>query len=153
MGATFAHLAHKAGKRCLVVEKRDHTGGNVYCREVEGILDGRAPSNLEEQAMTLVGRDIYGTLIKGYTEKQWGRACTELPAFIIRRLPRSKMLSLPVDLPNTATMTWHPQSNVLCNCGRAKNSNKIWLFTQITLTLHPHLRNSADEWLLFDKQV
>ena len=74
MGATFARLAHKAGKRCLVVEKRDHTGGNVYCREVEGILDGRAPSNLEEQAMTLVGRDIYGTLIKGYTEKQWGRA-------------------------------------------------------------------------------
>lgn len=165
MGATFAHLAHKAGKRCLVVEKRDHTGGNVYCREVEGIhvhqygahilhtsnpevwqfvnnivecnrytncpvanyqgrlynlpfnmntfyqmwgvvtpqqaqakiaeqceearrmLDGRVPSNLEEQAMTLVGRDIYETLIKGYTEKQWGRACTELPAFIIRRLP------------------------------------------------------------------
>ena len=74
MGATFAHLAHKAGKRCLVVEKSDHTGGNVYCREVEGILDGRAPSNLEEQAMTLVGRDIYETWIKGYTEKQWG-AC------------------------------------------------------------------------------
>ena len=66
MGAMFARLAHKAGKRCLVVEKRDHTGGNVYCREVEGILDGRAPSNLEEQAMTLVGRDIYETLIKGY---------------------------------------------------------------------------------------
>lgn len=165
MGATFAHLAHKAGKRCLVVERRNHTGGNVYCREVEGIhvhqygahilhtsnkevwdfvnriapcnrytncpvanykgklynlpfnmntfyqmwgvttpaeadakieeqcaearrlLNGREPANLEEQAMTLVGKDIYECLIKGYTEKQWGRSCTELPAFIIKRLP------------------------------------------------------------------
>jgi UDP-galactopyranose mutase len=50
-------------------------------------LSGRAPANLEEQALTLVGRDIYERLIKGYTEKQWGRSCTELPAFIIRRLP------------------------------------------------------------------
>lgn len=50
-------------------------------------LNGREPQNLEEQALTLVGKDIYERLIKGYTEKQWGRACTELPAFIIRRLP------------------------------------------------------------------
>jgi len=165
MGATFAHLAKKAGKRCLVVERRSHTGGNIHCQEVEGInvhqygahilhtsnqvvwqfvndivpfnrytncpvanykgrlynlpfnmntfyqmwgvvtpaeaeakieeqrkdalaqLGGREPQNLEEQALTLVGRDIYERLIKGYTEKQWGRPCTELPAFIIKRLP------------------------------------------------------------------
>ena len=165
MGATFAHLATKAGKRCLVVERRQHTGGNIHCEQVEGInvhqygahilhtsnqrvwdfvnqiapcnrytnspvasyegrlynlpfnmntfyqmwgvttpreaqakieeqraeavaqLGGREPQNLEEQALTLVGRDIYQRLIKGYTEKQWGRACTELPAFIIKRLP------------------------------------------------------------------
>ena len=165
MGATFAHLATKAGRKCLVVERRSHTGGNVHCQLVEGInvhqygahilhtgnkkvwdfvnaiapcnrytncpvanykgklynlpfnmntfyqmwgvvtpaeaeakiaeqraealerLDGREPQNLEEQAMVLVGRDIYERLIKGYTEKQWGRTCTELPAFIIKRLP------------------------------------------------------------------
>mgnify|MGYP002622691152 FL=1 len=50
-------------------------------------LNGREPANLEEQALTLVGKDIYEKLIKGYTEKQWGRSCTDLPAFIIRRLP------------------------------------------------------------------
>ena len=165
MGATFAYLATKAGRRCLVVERREHTGGNIHCQEVEGInvhqygahilhtanqavwdfvnrlapcnrytncpvanyqgrlynlpfnmntfyqmwgvltpeeaqkkideqrqdalaqLGGREPQNLEEPALTLVGRDIYERLIKGYTEKQWGRPCTELPAFIIRRLP------------------------------------------------------------------
>ena len=165
MGATFAYLAHQAGKHCLVVERRAHTGGNVYCQEVAGIqvhqygahilhtnnrdvwqfvnaiaecnrytnspvasyqgklynlpfnmntfyqmwgvttpaqakekieeqrsdavrkLAGRQPSNLEEQALTLVGKDIFERLIKGYTEKQWGRSCRELPAFIIRRLP------------------------------------------------------------------
>ncbi len=167
-GATFAHLAHKAGKRCLVIDKRPHTGGNIYCEHKYGIhvhkygahifhtsdrdvwdfvtslvpfnrftnspvalYGGKlynlpfnmntfyqmwgvttpaeaaakieeqkqeavaamaaagvtTPRNLEEQALTLVGRDIYETLIKGYTEKQWGRPCTELPAFIIRRLP------------------------------------------------------------------
>lgn len=164
-GATFAHLAHKRGKRCLVIDKRSHLGGNVYCENVEGInvhkygahifhtsnkmiwqfvnsivefnrytncpianyqgklynlpfnmntfyqmwgvrtpdeakrkieeeklkvkaeLSGREPRNLEEQALLLVGRDIYERLIKGYTEKQWGRKCTELPAFIIKRLP------------------------------------------------------------------
>ena len=165
-GATFAHFAKKAGKRCLVIDKRPHLGGNLYCEDIEGIhvhkygahifhtsnkevwdfvnsivpfnrytnspvanyhgelynlpfnmntfcrmwqdvhtpleaeariaeqrkealaaLDGREPANLEEQALCLVGRDIYQRLIKEYTEKQWGRACSELPAFIIRRLP------------------------------------------------------------------
>lgn len=164
-GATFAHRATKAGKRCLVIEKREHLGGNVYCEQIEGInvhkygahifhtsnkevwdfvnsfvefnrytnspianyngrlfnlpfnlntfyqmwgvttpeaaiakleeqrreaieaLKGREPQNLEEQALTLVGKDIFETLIKEYTEKQWGRPCKELPAFIIKRLP------------------------------------------------------------------
>lgn len=163
-GATFAYSAKQAGKRCLVIDKREHKGGNVYCENVEGInvhkygahifhtsnkevwdfvnrfvpfnrytnspvanykgelynlpfnmntfnrmwgvitpqeakaiIDeqvGQAksnikgePRNLEEQALCLVGRDIYEKLIKGYTEKQWGRKCTELPAFIIKRLP------------------------------------------------------------------
>lgn len=164
-GATFAYCAHKAGKKVLVIEKRAHLGGNVYCENIEGInvhkygahifhtsnkqvwdfvneivpfnrytnspvanyqgklynlpfnmntfyqmwgvrtpeeakakieeqkaeavknLQGRDPANLEEQALMLVGRDIYEALVKGYTEKQWGRKCTELPAFIIKRLP------------------------------------------------------------------
>lgn len=167
-GATFAYRARQAGKRCLVIDKRPHLGGNVYCESVEGInvhvygahifhtsnkrvwnfvnsivefnrytnspvanykgrlynlpfnmntfyavwgvttpaeaqakldeqraeavarmqADGATePRNLEEQAQVLIGRDIYERLIKGYTEKQWGRKCTELPAFIIKRLP------------------------------------------------------------------
>lgn len=168
-GATFAYLAHKKGLRCLVIEKRSHSGGNLYCRQIEDINvhvygahifhtsdkrvwdfvnsivpfnrytncpvaqapDGKLynlpfnmntfyqmwgvktpeeaackleeqrkdavnkmktdgitePRNLEEQALSLIGRDIYEQLIKGYTEKQWGRPCNELPAFIIRRLP------------------------------------------------------------------
>lgn len=164
-GATFAYHAKQAGKRCLVIDKRAHLGGNVFCETVEGIhlhtygahifhtsnkevwdfvnrlvpfnrytncpvanykgalynlpfnmntfyqmwgvrtpeealkeinrqraaissaLNGRQPQNLEEQALFLVGKDIYEKLIRGYTEKQWGRPCTELPAFIIRRLP------------------------------------------------------------------
>ena len=164
-GTTFAHFAHRTGKRCLVIDKRPHLGGNIYCEKVEGInvhkygahifhtsnkevwdfvnsitefnrytnspianykgrlynlpfnmntfyqmwevktpteaiekieneklkikkeLRGREPQNLEEQALLLVGRDIYERLIKGYTEKQWGRRCTELPSFIIKRLP------------------------------------------------------------------
>lgn len=167
-GATFAHQAKLAGKKCLVIDKRPHLGGNVYCENVEGINvhkygahifhtsnkqvwdfvnsivefnrytnspvanykgklynlpfnmntfyqmwgvikpdEAKAiieeqkkealekmraegvlePRNLEEQALTLIGRDIYEKLIKGYTEKQWGRKCTELPAFIIKRLP------------------------------------------------------------------
>ena len=167
-GSTFAHMAAKAGKRCLVIDKRPHLGGNVYCEDMEGIhvhkygahifhtsnkevwdfvngivpfnrytnspvasykgklynlpfnmntfyqmwgvttpeaalakieeqrAEAKAamlaagvsePRNLEEQALLLAGRDIYEALVKGYTEKQWGRPCTELPAFIIRRLP------------------------------------------------------------------
>lgn len=167
-GATFAHLAAKRGKHCLVIDKRSHLGGNLYCENVEGINvhkysahifhtsnkqvwdfvnsivefnrytnspianykgklynlpfnmntfyqmwgvttpaeaiakieeqkaevtarmknDGvTIPRNLEEQAQMLIGKDIYERLIKGYTEKQWGRKCTELPAFIIKRLP------------------------------------------------------------------
>lgn len=167
-GAVFAHEATKRGKRCLVLERRQHIGGNIYCEEREGILihkygahifhtsnkrvwdyvtnlvefnrytnspvanyegalynlpfnmntfyalwgvrtpaeaeeklqQQRAqakkllselgvtePRNLEEQALSLVGEDIYRKLIKGYTEKQWGRSCSELPAFIIKRLP------------------------------------------------------------------
>ncbi len=167
-GATFAHFARKQGKRCLVIDKRQQLGGNVYCENIEGInvhkygahifhtsnkevwdfvnsivpfnrytnapvanyhgklynlpfnmntfyqmwgvtnpkdalakieeqradaianmkAEGVAePRNLEEQALALVGRDIYETLIKEYTQKQWGRKCTDLPAFIIKRLP------------------------------------------------------------------
>ena len=164
-GATFAYRATKAGKKSLVIDKRPHLGGNVYCENIEGInvhkygahifhtsnkrvwdfvnsivefnrytnspvanykgklynlpfnmntfyqmwgvttpaealakieeqkadalaaLNGREPANLEEQALTLVGKDIFEKLIKEYTEKQWGRKCTDLPAFIIKRLP------------------------------------------------------------------
>lgn len=167
-GATFAYMAHKAGKRCLVIDKRNHIGGNLYCENIEGInvhkygahifhtsnkkvwdfvnsivefnrytnspianYNGKLynlpfnmntfhqmwgvntpnealvkieeqksaitakmksegiskPRNLEEQALLLVGKDIYEKLIKGYTEKQWGRKCTDLPSFIIKRLP------------------------------------------------------------------
>lgn len=159
-GAVIAHETAKAGKTCLVLEKRAHTGGNVHCETVEDIIvhqygahifhtnnkdvwdyvnalaefnrytnspianykgeiynmpfnmntframwgvrtpaeaqaiieEQRAeitgePQNLEEQAIRLVGRDIYEKLVKGYTEKQWGRDCKDLPAFIIKRLP------------------------------------------------------------------
>lgn len=164
-GATFAYRAKQQGKKCLVIDKRSHLGGNIYCERIEGInvhkygahifhtsnkkvwdfvnsivefnrytncpvanykgklfnlpfnmntfcqmwgvttpeeaqakideqkaeavaaLNGREPQNLEEQALTLVGKDIFEKLIKEYTEKQWGRKCTDLPAFIIKRLP------------------------------------------------------------------
>jgi UDP-galactopyranose mutase len=160
-GAVFAHEAHKKGKRCLVIDRRKHAGGNCYCENIEGInvhmygahifhtnddriwqyvnsfvtfnryvnsplalykgelynlpfnmntfyqlwgvktpeeakakieeqkegLNIKEPRNLEEEALSLFGRDIYEKLIKGYTEKQWGRKASDLPAFIIRRLP------------------------------------------------------------------
>lgn len=164
-GATFAYRAKQQGKKCLVIDKRSHLGGNIYCERIEGInvhkygahifhtsnkevwdfvnsivefnrytncpvanykgklfnlpfnmntfyqmwgvttpeeaqakideqkaeavaaLNGREPQNLEEQALTLVGKDIFEKLIKEYTEKQWGRKCTDLPTFIIKRLP------------------------------------------------------------------
>ncbi|RNL49620.1 UDP-galactopyranose mutase [Pedobacter jejuensis] len=160
-GATFAHEMTKAGKKCLVIDKRDHSGGNIHCKKIEDInvhwygahifhtndktlwdyvnqfaefnrytnspianykqtfynlpfnmntfyklwgsktpseakaeiarqiehLNLDEPQNLEEQALKLVGTDIYEKLIKHYTEKQWGKKATELPAFIIKRLP------------------------------------------------------------------
>lgn len=160
-GSVFAHEANKRGKKCLIIDKRSHKGGNVYCENTEGInvhkygahifhtndkkiwdyvnqfaefnnyinspvsksrgklynlpfnmntfyqlwgvttpaevkeiIDAQVaeygtdnPQNLEEQALSLAGKDIYETLIKEYTEKQWGRKATELPAFIIKRLP------------------------------------------------------------------
>lgn len=164
-GTTFAYRAKQQGKKCLVIDKRSHLGGNIYCERIEGInvhkygahifhtsnkkvwdfvnsivefnrytncpvanykgklfnlpfnmntfyqmwgvttpeeaqakideqkaeavaaLNGREPQNLEEQALSLVGKDIFEKLIKEYTEKQWGRKCTDLPAFIIKRLP------------------------------------------------------------------
>lgn len=165
-GATFAYRAKQMGRKCLVIDKRPHLGGNVYCENIEGInvhkygahifhtsnkevwdfvnsivefnrytncpvanykgelynlpfnmntfnrmwpdvhtpaeaqarideqkaeavaaLNGREPQNLEEQALCLVGKDIFYKLIKEYTEKQWSRDCKELPAFIIKRLP------------------------------------------------------------------
>ena len=159
-GAVFARQATDSGKTCLIVERRDHIGGNIYTEEVEGVTVHRygahifhtssrevweyvnrfaefnhfintplanyegklynlpsnmhtfnqmwgvttpdeakaiiaaqrgeitgTPTNLEEQAISLVGRDIYEKLVRGYTEKQWGRSCTDLPPFIIKRLP------------------------------------------------------------------
>lgn len=160
-GAVFAHEMTSRGKKCLVIDKRDHVAGNIYSEEVEGIhvhkygahifhtsnpiiweymkqfadfnhyinspvavyrdelynlpfnmntfskmwgvrtpqeakdkiaeqiasLEIKDPKNLEEQALSLVGSDVYEKLVKGYTEKQWGRDCKELPAFIIKRLP------------------------------------------------------------------
>lgn len=159
-GSVFANIAKEHGKKCLVIDKRDHVGGNVYCEKIEGIdvhkygahifhtadeevwkyVNGFAefnnyvnspiarigdelynmpfnmntfskiwnvktpkeakekiqsqipvlnhdPANLEEQAISMVGTDIFEKLVKGYTEKQWGRSCKDLPASIIRRLP------------------------------------------------------------------
>lgn len=159
-GSTFVYEAGKRGKTCLVIDKRSHTGGNIFCENIDGInihkygahifhtsnkeiwqyinqfaefnnyvnsplanykgeiynlpfnmntfskmwnistpeeaekiiaeqrkIITHEPQNLEEQAISLVGTDIYKKLIKGYTEKQWGKSCKELPAFIIKRLP------------------------------------------------------------------
>ena len=165
-GATFAYEMKKRGKKCLIIEKRDHIAGNIYTKEVKGIQvheygahifhtsdrdiwqyvnqfaefnhyinspvaiykdelynlpfnmntfskmwNVRTPSearqkieeqkieycitepkNLEEQALSLIGKDIYERLIKGYTEKQWGRDCKDLPAFIIKRLDRKSVV-------------------------------------------------------------
>ena len=128
-GSIFAYEMNKKGKKCLVIEKREHIGGNIYTELEENINvhkygahifhtnnkdmntfyqmwgvktpeEAKAkiqeqkeeykidnPKNLEEQAISLIGKDIYEKLVKGYTEKQWGRKCRELPAFIIKRLP------------------------------------------------------------------
>jgi UDP-galactopyranose mutase len=184
-GATFAYQARQQGMRCLVIDRRHHAGGNVYCKNVDGInvhyygahifhtndksiwdfvngfadfnrytnspianykgelynlpfnmntfyklwkvttpqqaqdkireqiqsLNIAEPANLEEQALKLVGTDIYEKLIKGYTEKQWGRKAVDLPAFIIKRLPvrftfdnnyfNDKYQGIPIDGYNT----------------------------------------------------
>ena len=160
-GSIFAYEANKKGYKCLVIDKRDHIGGNIYTKEIEGInvhkygahifhtsnkevwnyinqfaefnrytnspiakykdeiynmpfnmntfnkmwgvitpdeakskieeqikeANIKEPKNLEEQAISLVGKDIYEKLVKGYTQKQWGRECKDLPSFIIKRLP------------------------------------------------------------------
>lgn len=158
-GSVFAHEANKKGKKCLIIDRRKHIAGNIYCKEIEGIqvhkygahifhtsnkkiwdyvnefaefnnyinapiaiyrnelynlpfnmntfsklwgiktpeeakekieeqrLHIQNPKNLEEQALSLAGRDIYEKLIKGYTEKQWGKECRELPTFILKRVP------------------------------------------------------------------
>ena len=161
-GSTFAYEMSKRGKKCLVIDRRNHIGGNIYCEDINGInvhkygahifhtsdkmiwnyvnefvefnnyinspvanykgelynlpfnmntftklwndvitpadalnkiniqrkeIEDKEITNLEEQAISLVGRDIYEKLIKGYTEKQWGKDCKDLPSFIIKRLP------------------------------------------------------------------
>lgn len=94
-GATFARLAREAGKACLVIAfnmNTFHRMWNVNTPEealakIEIQRYKGKITNLEEQALSLVGMDIYKKLIRGYTEKQWGRACIELPSFIIRRIP------------------------------------------------------------------
>ena len=167
-GAVFAHEMTKEGKKCLVIDKRNHIAGNIYCENVEGInvhkygahifhtsdkvvweyinqfaefnnyinspvarykdelynlpfnmntfskmfgiktpaeakakiqeeieeLGITEPKNLEEQALSLAGRSVYEKLVKGYTEKQWGRDCKDLPAFIIKRLPLRFILGI-----------------------------------------------------------
>lgn len=200
-GCVFAHEATKRGKKCLVIDKRSHVGGNIYTENIEGIdvhvygahifhtdsefiwnyvnqfaqfnnfinspiarykdkmynlpfnmntfvqmwddvftprdaqrkiemqrkeIGDKVPSNLEEQAISLVGRDIYEKLVKGYTEKQWGRSCKDLPGFIIKRLPlrftfdnnyfNAKYQGIPVDgYTQIATKLLH-DCDVKLNC-------------------------------------
>ncbi len=204
----FAYFAGKAGKSCLVVEKRGHLGGNVYCEDMEGIhvhkygahifhtSDRRVwnfvnslcefnrytnspianyhgeiynmpfnmntfnkmwgvvtpeearkkiesqrtavsgtPQNLEEQAISLVGEDIYRKLVKGYTEKQWGRDCKELPAFIIKRLPvryiydnnyfNDKYQGIPEGGYNIIIDKLFEGCDVLLNCDFLKNREEL----------------------------
>lgn len=84
-GTVFAHEAHSHGKSVFMIDRRSHIGGNIYTEAIEGI--NGVPQNLEEQAISFVGRDLYEKLVKGYTEKQWGRDCKDLPTSIIKRLP------------------------------------------------------------------
>ena len=206
--AVFAWHARKAGKTCLVVEKREHTGGNVYCEDVEGIhvhkygahifhtsdervwrfvnsfcefnrytnspianyhgeiynmpfnmntfnkmwgvvTPGEAkekiesqrakisgePKNLEEQAISLVGEDIYKKLIKGYTEKQWGRDCKDLPAFIIKRIPvryiydnnyfNDRFQGIPIGGYNELTDKLFEGCDIMCGCDFLKNRDEL----------------------------
>jgi UDP-galactopyranose mutase len=201
--AVFAHEATKKGKRCLVVEKREHIGGNLYCQSIEGIqvhkygphifhtnnrsvwkyVNGLTefnhfinsplaryknnvynlpfnmntfhqlwdvttpqeameiiesqkqevgnPQNLEEQALALCGKDIYECLIKGYTEKQWGRSADQLPAFIIKRIPirytynnnyfNSIYQGIPQDGYNSLIEKCFKGCDVLLNCDFLEN--------------------------------
>ena len=196
-GAVFAQEAKKAGKKCLVIDKRSHIAGNIYTEPVEGInvhrygahifhtnnkavwqyvnqfaefnrytnspvanyhgeiynlpfnmntfnkmwgvvtpAEAKAkieeqkkeagitdPQNLEEQAISLVGTDIYEKLIKGYTGKQWGRPCTELPAFIIKRLPvrftydDNYFNALYQGIPNGGYTAWWKKCWTAPRCG------------------------------------
>lgn len=208
-GSTFAFEATKQGKKCLVIDKRNHIGGNIYCEEVEGInvhkygahifhtsnreiwdyvnqftefnnyinspvanykgeiynlpfnmntfnklwgvitpqeakekienqikeLKILNPNNLEEQAISLVGTDIYEKLIKGYTEKQWGKKCTELPSFIIKRLPvrftydnnyfNDKYQGIPIEGYNEIIEKMLETSDVNLNCDYFKNKEEL----------------------------
>jgi UDP-galactopyranose mutase len=205
-GAMFAYMATKQGKKCLVVDKREHSGGNIYCENRDGInvhkygphifhtshkqvwdfvnslcefnrftnmpiayYKGKLfnlpfnmntfyqmwgvrtpseameklqeqrqdallemqkegltePKNLEQQALCLIGKDIYEALIKGYTEKQWGRSCKDLPSFIIKRLPvrlifdnnyfNDKYQGIPIGGYNVLIDKLLEKSDVICN--------------------------------------
>ncbi|HIU88188.1 MAG TPA: UDP-galactopyranose mutase [Candidatus Avilachnospira avistercoris] len=215
--AVVAYHAIKAGKTCLVVEKRDHLGGNVYCEDVEGIhvhkygahifhtsdervwnfvnsfcefnrytnspvanykgeiynmpfnmntfnkmwgvvtpaeakekIDSQRakavsePSNLEEQAIKLVGEDIYKKLIKGYTEKQWGRDCSELPAFIIKRLPvrytydnnyfNDRFQGIPIGGYNVIIDRLFEGCDTMCGCDFLKNRELMHVADKVVYT-------------------
>ena len=207
-GSVFAYEMTKRGKKCLVLDRRSHTGGNIYCEDIHGIhthkygahifhtsnkkiwdyvnqfcefnnyvntpianykgelynmpfnmntftklwndvitpedarqkiemqkeeLHGKTPENLEEQAISLVGRDIYEKLVKGYTEKQWGKDCKELPAFIIKRLPvrftfnnnyfTDRYQGIPMGGYNVIIDAMLEGSDVLCNVDYLKKKD------------------------------
>lgn len=207
-GSVFAYEMTKRGKKCLVLDRRSHTGGNIYCEDIHGIhthkygahifhtsnkkiwdyvnqfcefnnyvntpianykgelynmpfnmntftklwsdvitpedarqkiemqkeeLHGKTPENLEEQAISLVGRDIYEKLVKGYTEKQWGKDCKELPAFIIKRLPvrftfnnnyfTDRYQGIPMGGYNVIIDALLEGSDVLCNVDYLKKKD------------------------------
>lgn len=212
-GAVFAYEVNKKGKKCLVIDKRDHIGGNIYCENIEGInvhkygahifhtnnintwnyinsftefnnyihtpianykgeiynlpfnmntfnkmwgiitpedakrkiekekkiiksqIGMRTPNNLEEQALLLVGRDIYKKLIKGYTEKQWGKSPKELPSFIIKRLPvrfnydnnyfNDKYQGIPINGYNKIIEKMLQNIEVKLNTDWFENKNKL----------------------------
>lgn len=208
-GAVFAHEVTKKGKRCLVIEKREHPGGNIYTERIEDInvhkygahifhtndediwkyvnqftrfnnyinspiaiykgkafnlpfnmntfyqlwgsispieaqriiqeqskiLQGKKPENLEEQAISLVGTDVYETLIKGYTEKQWGKNCADLPPFIIKRLPvrftydnnyfNDKYQGIPVDGYNSIIKGLLKNIDIRLNTDYFKNKSEL----------------------------
>ncbi len=197
-GSVFSYEMRQKGKKCLVIDKRDHLAGNIYTREVRGIrvheygahifhtsnskvwnyvqqfaefnhfvnspmaiykdeiynlpfnmntfsklwgiktpaeakakieeqiaeLGITEPQNLEEQALKLAGRDVYEKLVKGYTEKQWGRDCRELPAFIIKRLPLRRLYCH--DRKNAGWNRSPPQYRVWFLCEGTGNGSCQW---------------------------